>query len=165
MSNNFNSKLARRWNWGAFLLGPVWALVHQVWIGLIAWLPQFLIILIFIARIQSFSIADSCVFYIEDPCTSNITYSIVYSLHYITYMIGTNSPIALMVYSIWYFISVFILGIKGNKWALKTKTINDLANFNFRQKVFSILGFLFGLPLVYVNIMCLDFLIKLSMAG
>lgn len=27
------------WNWGAFLLGPVWAIYHRVWIGLCCLIP------------------------------------------------------------------------------------------------------------------------------
>jgi hypothetical protein len=49
------------------------------------------------------------------------------------------------------------MGIENEKTDLKT--------FNLRQKIFSILGLLFGLPLFYINIICLDFLIKLSIAG
>jgi hypothetical protein len=123
MSNTFDSKLAHRWNWGAFLFEPVWALVHQVWFGLIVWLPHLLIILILITRILSLSIADSCVFNIEYPYVSNFTYRVTYFLHYVTYAIGTNSSTALMIYSAWYLISASILGIKGNKWALKMKKL------------------------------------------
>jgi hypothetical protein len=27
------------WNWGAFLLSPLWPFTHRVWIGLLAWVP------------------------------------------------------------------------------------------------------------------------------
>lgn len=27
------------WNWGAFLLSPLWCLTNRVWIGLISWIP------------------------------------------------------------------------------------------------------------------------------
>ena len=27
------------WNWSAFLLGPIWAIGHQVWIGLLGFVP------------------------------------------------------------------------------------------------------------------------------
>lgn len=27
------------WNWGAFLLAPLWSLTHHVWLGLLAWVP------------------------------------------------------------------------------------------------------------------------------
>jgi len=27
------------WNWGAFMLAPLWCLTNQVWIGLISWIP------------------------------------------------------------------------------------------------------------------------------
>lgn len=27
------------WNWGAFLLSPIWCLTNQVWVGLISWIP------------------------------------------------------------------------------------------------------------------------------
>ncbi|MDM9381834.1 protein kinase [Chlorogloeopsis sp. ULAP01] len=27
------------WNWGAFLISPLWCLTNQVWIGLISWIP------------------------------------------------------------------------------------------------------------------------------
>jgi len=27
------------WNWGAFLLSPIWSITNQVWVGLIAWIP------------------------------------------------------------------------------------------------------------------------------
>lgn len=27
------------WNWGAFLLSPIWSIVNQVWIGLISFVP------------------------------------------------------------------------------------------------------------------------------
>jgi hypothetical protein len=160
MSNTFDSKLAHRWNWGAFLLGPVWALVHQVWFGLIAWLPHLMIILNMIARFL-FPIVEPCVFNIEDPCVVSVTYF----LFNVSYVIGTNVSTALVVYSVWYLLIVSILGIKGNKWALKAGEINDLKKFNLHQKIFSIIGLLFGLPLFYINIMCLDFLIRFSIAG
>ena len=28
-----------RWNWGAFLLTPIWSIAHQVWIGLLCFVP------------------------------------------------------------------------------------------------------------------------------
>ncbi|MCP6757388.1 MAG: serine/threonine protein kinase [Fischerella sp. CENA71] len=27
------------WNWGAFLLSPLWSITNQVWIGLLSWVP------------------------------------------------------------------------------------------------------------------------------
>jgi hypothetical protein len=32
-------KAINQWNWGAFLLGPVWCVGNRVHLGVIAWMP------------------------------------------------------------------------------------------------------------------------------
>ncbi|MEB3180918.1 MAG: serine/threonine-protein kinase [Nostocaceae cyanobacterium] len=40
------------WNWGAFLLSPIWSITNQVWVGLIAWIPYMGLPMPFILGIQ-----------------------------------------------------------------------------------------------------------------
>jgi hypothetical protein len=172
VSGTSNTGLAKKWNWGAFLLGPLWALINKVWIGLIAWAPHLLVIFIMIiSRIIILIINEPVYISLEDRPQSSTEYPLDYvisSLSFVTNMIGANQAnlsMTLLVSFVWYLFVVCILGIKGNKWALKKRTINDLNHFVARQRKLSILGFLFGLPLVYLNHICLDFLIRLHTSG
>ncbi|HVN98017.1 MAG TPA: hypothetical protein VMT62_16425 [Syntrophorhabdaceae bacterium] len=42
----------RQWNWGAFLLAPVWAIVHRVFLGLLALIPLVGVIMAIILGIK-----------------------------------------------------------------------------------------------------------------
>jgi hypothetical protein len=144
MKSETKIKFLQKWNWGAFLLGPIWALVNQVWVGLIAWLPIFLLILnIAILHISSFV---SITFYV----------SLVFSV--IIHLIGQSLAFCLCVS--WYFVNVFILGIKGNEMALKIDSAVNKKHFQIRQRILSILGFICGLPLIYSTVLFLDYLIN-----
>jgi hypothetical protein len=166
MSNTFESKLAKKWNWGAFLLGPVWALFNKVWIGLIAWTPHLLVIFIMISRIIVDPFTPNYLI-LEDSIQASKDHPLVYIEYFLgslTYTIATTGyPITLIISLIWHLFISSILGFKGSKWALKKRKINDLNNFIAHQRKLSIFGFIFGLPLVCINIICLTFLIALNM--
>jgi hypothetical protein len=136
-----------KWNWGAFLLGPIWALINQVWIGLIAWLPILLllssVVLLFISPFIYITFYISGAFYM---------------------IIASNKLIVLYSCIFWYFITVFILGLEGNEMALRAqhRLIEHPEGFKAQQKTLSIFGFIFGLPLMYVTIYCLDYLVNLN---
>jgi hypothetical protein len=83
-------------------------------------------------------------------------------LTYYSYVIGENSKIALTIYCIWYFFNVFILGKKGNEWALTKVKIENEKYFKRRQKILSIVGFLFGVPLIYATFICFEYLVGLN---
>jgi len=38
----------KRWNWAAFLWGPIWAIGHNVWLGLLCFVPVPLVYLVMI---------------------------------------------------------------------------------------------------------------------
>ncbi len=38
----------KKWNWAAFLWGPIWAIGHSVWIGLLGFVPYVGIIMLFV---------------------------------------------------------------------------------------------------------------------
>lgn len=42
----------KKWNWGAFLLGPIWAIGNRVWIGLLGFIPWVNIIIHIILGIK-----------------------------------------------------------------------------------------------------------------
>lgn len=144
--NNTRFNLEKRWNWGAFLLGPIWALANQVWIGLIAWLPILLlassILIVFIKPLTYISIYFSGAFYI-------ITASHELFVQYFCIL--------------WYFTNIVILGLNGNRFALKRLNYSEnLEIFSLTQKKLSIIGFIFGLPLMYLTIFCINYLIELN---
>jgi hypothetical protein len=136
-----------RWNWGAFLLGPIWALSNQVWIGLIAWLPILLLI-------------SSVIMLFISPFIY-VTFYIAGAFYMV---IGSNKLVILYSCVFWYFINIFILGLKGNDMALraKPKLMEYPERFKVRQKTLSIFGFIFGLPLMYATVRCLDYLVNLN---
>jgi hypothetical protein len=143
-----NSKLFKGWNWGAFLLGPLWALINQVWIGLIAWLPILLVFIVIIFEILTMPMYPFNDFLLNIAVCS--------------YIVGENSPVVLQIYFVWYLFNVFILGLKGNEWALRTVKIENVRYYKRRQKILSIVGFLFGVPLVYATFLCFEYLIGLN---
>jgi hypothetical protein len=149
VSSTFESKLTQKWNWGAFLLGPIWALFNQVWIGLIAWLPILLLM-------------SSLVMLFISPFVYNEIFYISLGFYY--RVIGNNKLIVLYFCIFWYFINVSILGFKGDEMALKAKPnlIKHPEQFKARQKTLSIFGFIFGFPLIFATIYCLDYLVNLN---
>ncbi|MBA4544388.1 DUF4352 domain-containing protein [Thermoactinomyces daqus] len=45
VTNHSDVSEVKKWNWGAFFLGPIWAIGNRVWIGLLALIPIFGIIM------------------------------------------------------------------------------------------------------------------------
>ena len=38
----------RKWNWGAFLISPIWGLGNNTWIALLSWVPYLNVIMHFV---------------------------------------------------------------------------------------------------------------------
>jgi tRNA A-37 threonylcarbamoyl transferase component Bud32 len=119
----------QQWNWGAFLLGPVWALGNQVWIGTIGFVPILLLGTAFLIATALISVA---------PGVSGV----------IIFWIGSWSGLILILSCAFYLISMVLLGSEGNNLALKDMDRDSAEKFVSRQPYWTIAGVILGIPIL-----------------
>lgn len=126
------------WNWGAFWLGPFWALGNRVWRGLLGWLPLAL------------------------AATLNWLTIELYGSSYDILMVDSDrTPDALLCLLIvlafcgipFYLILVANLARTGSQLAWKHNRWRSLSQFKTVQRRWAIVGWIFGIPTVFLHVM------------
>jgi serine/threonine protein kinase len=125
------AKIAR-WNWGAFLLAPFWSIGNRVWIGTISLFSVFIISVLF-----------PFFFFCAKPETID-------KLRFIF-----ENRVIIYVIVLVHFVTMIVLGIKGNKWGWKSTYWKSIEQFHKHQKGWLVAGVLLGLPSNILSLMLL----------
>jgi hypothetical protein len=108
-----------RWNWGAFLLAPFWALSNRVWVGLLCWLPW-------------------AVIYLALAMIVSTNYQVL------GLQVMTLEPITALVY-----LTVgSILGLYGSRWSWQANSWKSIEQFKTHQRYWTIFGVVLGIPFI-----------------
>jgi hypothetical protein len=100
-------KVISQWNWGAFLLGPIWSIGNKVRFGIIAWIP---IIAMFVTTVSQ-----------------------VFLFPPLFYLSWVMEKVYFFSFPAFYFGTLFALGLKGNKWAWETGGWSSIEEFTKSQ--------------------------------
>lgn len=121
------------WNWGAFLLGPIWAIGNRVFLGLLGCLPA---IATYTALIIALILMPFPGFFSLIP--ASILGLMAYTPAYVCIAI--------------YLVGIFSLGIKGNEWAWRKSDGKGITKFKRRQRTWTIAGIFLGAPVTWLNL-------------
>ncbi len=121
------------WNWGAFSLGPFWALGNKVFWGLLGCLPIATMFMLMIASLMLMPFG----YYVS-----------LVPLRILWWM--QDIPVYVCV-AIYVTVSV-ALGLKGNEWAWKKGAWANVGKFKRRQRIWTTVSIFFGVPVSFVNI-------------
>ena len=126
------------WNWGAFLLGPIWAIGNRVFLGLLGCLPAIAFCMSFIVGL----IVGPGSFLFPVPVTIML---LIYGL-------------PAYVWVAIYVLGMIVLGCKGNEWAWAKRSWESIEKFKRRQRAWAIASFFLGTPVTFLNIRVVKFL-------
>lgn len=113
------------WNWGAFLLTPLWALTYRVRLGLLCYIPLILPLLsLAILRLPSYK-----------SLGATLLGAIV-----------LIQPFAILLY----LIAALLLGLYGNQLVLQKHPLIDREKFKRQQRVWALAGLFLGVPCAYL---------------
>ena len=126
------------WNWGAFWLGPIWAVGNRVWRGLLGWLP--------LALAPTLNWLTFALYGYTDP----------YGFRWVD--VGRTPQaifcllIVLAFFSIpFYLISVANLARTGNQLAWEHNRWRSLSQFKTIQRRWAIVGWILGVPVAFLH--------------
>jgi hypothetical protein len=108
-----------KWNWGAFLLCPIWSIAHHVWLGMISFISMGVMTLITLMSVQ--------------PIVGMI----------IT-IIGRQRIFIALTFL--YFLTSILMGLKGTKLATSKSTYLTQKEFDAKQRIWTIAGFTLFIP-------------------
>ena len=123
----------RKWNWSAFLLGPIWAIGNKVLVGLLGCLPS---IATFILMFLPFILM---------PFGRDIAFVPLRILWLFRY---TPSYLYVLIY----LAGVVTLGFKGNEWAWKSGSWNSVEQFKKEQIAWANVSTPLGVPVLLFNL-------------
>jgi len=131
---------ARKWNWGAFLLGPFWALGNRVWIGIISLIPLLFSTFAFITT-----------FILHRPI-----------FLYLAQILLMNEDNLIFIYvqicSSFYILCLLVLGLKGGSMSWENNLWADVEDYLNFQEGWIVWGFVLG-PLVFISFILSTYLI------
>ncbi len=147
MPNQLNSN---QWNWGAFLLCPLWCIRYQIWIGMISIFPIALISLMSLILLGSFYLLVLILTAKSRSLLSGIILVLLFFLICIPgsifLWIGKNTTMVILVF--FYIITSAIMGYEGDKLVLKKiNKEQDIQKFNVEKYIWLSSGLLFSIPL------------------
>jgi hypothetical protein len=120
-------KVINQWNWGAFLLEPIWSIGNKVRFGIIAWIPTITIFATIIIQVFFFAPLFYGSFVMEN-----------------VYYFG---------FPVFYFGILFALGLKGNKWAWEIGGWSSIEEFTKSQRKWFWPGVVIFIPLHIMTFM------------
>ncbi len=154
----------KRWNWGAFLLCPIWSAVHGLYFGLwsllipvvlgfllsisIAKIPLLSDLFTFLVILTNFlylTLSSPLIFlglgYVEIPI------SIFEILPGIEISSGVKFDSAAVIY---YLIWSIYIGTIGNRWLIKNKQEECLLNIEKNREKWNIVGAFLFIPIIFL---------------
>ena len=128
--SNKDNTILYSWNWGAFLLAPVWSLFYRIYWGILTWTPYLVMaIATILIKTSAFGIIG------KNIC-----------LHILVYL----QPLSIIIY----IISSFVLGITGNASFYNSLAIEEKDRFiifKANQQYWLIMG-IFLFPAFFISI-------------
>jgi hypothetical protein len=126
------NNIINQWNWGAFLLGPVWSLVNRVAFGKVLWVPSIALMCITLLQLTGAPLLFRSEF---------------------------MEKIYYFVFPIFYVAISLVLGFKGNRWSWETGRWLSIDDFKKSQENWLWAGIIFSIPLNIATFIFTYFLI------
>ena len=142
----------KTWNWGAFLLCPIWGAFHGLYVGFWSiFIPiMFGILLVFtILTVKIPLLGEICFGLTMATYFLYLVFSSFLGLGEISNpKIFLDSNIGIDLLSILYYLAwSYYIGIISNKWLLANKSSEELLNINNNARKWYLVGVFFFIPL------------------
>jgi hypothetical protein len=120
MVSNIDSCI-NKWNWGSFLLGPIWGIGNSVLFGVCAWIPIVTLFITIVAQVFVFPPIFFLSLFLER-----------------IYFFG---------FPVFYIFIALVLGLRGSRWSWETGKWKNIEEFRKSQRIWFWVGVVLTVPL------------------